>query len=204
MGRRPKHSKEEFQAIALAAAQAIIAREGLTGLTVRSVAARMGVSVGTIYNIFSGLEELVALVNGETLDALHAALAAAPVTGRPEHDLHVLLDRYLAFIAERKSSWNLLFEEQLPEAKDAPAWYRDKIALLFALLARVLAPLFPPDRKEEELGRAVRLLWIGLHGVWSLNARAQLSLVTDEPLDAVAHGMVDIFLSGLAARAADA
>ena len=199
MGRKPKHSKEEFQAIAVAAARAIIAEQGLAGLTVRSVAARMGVSIGTIYNIFSGLEELVALVNGETLDALRAALAAAPVTGRPEYDLHVLLDRYLAFVTEHESRWNLLFEEQLPEAKDAPAWYRDKIAQLFALLARVMAPLFPADRKEE-LERAVRLLWIGLHGVWSLNARAHLSIVTDEPLDAVAHGMVDIFLSGLAAR----
>jgi len=202
MGRRPKHSKEEFQAIALAAAQAIIVEEGLRALTVRSVAARMGVSVGTIYNFFSGLEELVALVNGETLDALYEALAAAPVTGRPGTDLHVLLDRYLDFVTARKSSWNLLFEEHLPGAGDAPDWYRAKITQLFALLARALKPLFPPGR-EADLGRAVRLMWIGLHGVWSLNARAHLSIVTDEPLEAVAHAMVDAFLTGLAGRAAD-
>jgi AcrR family transcriptional regulator len=202
MGRRPKHSKEEFQAIALAAAQAIVAEQGLRGLNVRSVAARMGVSVGTIYNIFSGLEELVALVNGETLDSLHAALAAAPVTGRPEHDLHVLLDGYLAFVSEHESSWNLLFEEQLPEAKDPPAWYLDKITQLFALLSRVLRPLFTAQG-EVELARAVRLLWIGLHGVWSLNARSHLSIITEDPLDAVAHDMVDVFLSSLKAGAAD-
>lgn len=201
MGRRPKHSKSEFQGIAVAAGQAIIAEQGLRGLTVRSVAGRMGVSVGTIYNIFSGLEELVALINGETLDALYAALATAPATGRPEHDLHVLLDRYLAFVSARESSWNLLFEERLPEAGDPPDWYFDKIGQLFALLARILRPLFPAD-DDAGLARAVRLLWISLHGVWSLNARSHLSVVTDDPLEAVAHDMVDVFLAGLQARAA--
>jgi AcrR family transcriptional regulator len=200
VGRRAKHSKEEFQRIALAAAQAVIEEQGLRGLNVRSVAARMGVSVGTIYNIFTGLEELVALVNGETLDALHDALAKTPLTGRPERDLHALLDRYLDFVAAQESSWNLLFEEHLPGAGEAPAWYRDKISRLFDLLAGILKPLFPDDSRDEVAG-AVRLLWIALHGVWSLNAREHLSLVTDVPLHSVAHDMVDVFLAGLARRA---
>ncbi len=202
MGRRPRHSKEDFQAIALAAAQAIIAEEGLQSLNVRAVAARMGCSVGTIYNIFEGIEELVALVNGETLDALYDALSQAPVTGSPERDLHVLLDLYLKFVTERKSSWNLLFEERLPEAKEPPAWYFEKIAQLFTLLTRILKPVFRPDQKEE-LAHAVRLLWISLHGVWSLNARGHLPIVSGDPLETVAHSMVDTYLAGLRARASD-
>ncbi|MDH3229838.1 MAG: TetR/AcrR family transcriptional regulator [Alphaproteobacteria bacterium] len=198
MGRRPKHSKAEFQNIALAAAQAIIAEEGLQSLNVRAVAARMGCSVGTIYNFFAGIEELVALVNAETLDALHDKLSQAPVTGRPEHDLHVLLDLYLQFVGERECSWILLFEERLPEAKEPPDWYFEKIARLFTLLARILEPLFRPDQ-EAELARAVRLIWISLHGVWSLNARGHLSIVTVDPLATIAHSMVDTYLAGLRA-----
>ena len=203
MGRRARHSKEEFQAIALAAAQAIIAEGGLQSLNVRAVAARTGCSVGTIYNFFEGIEELVALVNGETLDALHDMLSQAPVSGRPERDLHVLLDLYLRFVTERASSWNLLFEERLPEAREPPAWYFEKIARLFALLARILEPLFRPDQ-EAERARAVRLLWIGLHGILSLNARGHLSIVTADPLETVAHDMVDTYLAGLRTRASDA
>ena len=199
MGRRPRHSKEEFQGIALAAAQAIIAEEGLQSLNVRALAARMGCSVGTIYNIFEGIEELVALVNGQTLDSLYDVLSRAPVTGSPERDLHVLLDLYLGFVTERQNSWNLLFEERLPDAKEPPGWYFEKIARLFTLLARILAPLFGPDQKEE-LADAVRLLWISLHGVWSLNARGHLPIVTGDPLDAVAHAMVDAHLAGLRAN----
>jgi AcrR family transcriptional regulator len=160
----------------------------------------MGCSVGTIYNIFEGIEELVALVNGETLDSLYDTLSQAPVTGSPDQDLHVLLDLYLKFVAERESSWNLLFEERLPEAKEPPAWYFEKIARLFTLLARILAPLFRPDQ-EEELANAVRLLWISLHGVWSLNARGHLPIVSGDPLETVAHSMVDTYLAGLRARA---
>ncbi len=199
MGRRARHSKAEFQNIALAAAQAIIAEKGMQGLNVRAVAARMGCSVGTIYNFFEGLEELVALVNGETLDALHDMLAQAPVTGRPDHDLHVVLDLYLKFVNERESSWNLLFEERLPGAKGPPAWYVEKIERLFALLARILGPLFRPDQ-QVELGRAVRVLWISLHGVWSLNAKGHLPLVTGDPLETVAHDLIDTYLAGLRAR----
>lgn len=200
MGRRPKHSREEFQALALAAAQTIIAEHGLQSLNVRAVAARLGCSVGTIYNFFAGLEELVALVNGQTLDALHAALSQAPTTGRPARDLHDLLDRYLHFIVENESRWTLLFEERLPEAKEPPPWYLEKIDRLFALLARIMAPLFAPGQ-EAALDRAVRQLWISLHGLWSLHARGHLEIVSDEPLETVAHAMLDAHLAGLGARA---
>jgi AcrR family transcriptional regulator len=200
LGRKAKHSREEFHALALAAAQAIIAERGLQSLNVRAVAARLGCSVGTIYNFFAGLEELVALVNGRTLDALYEALSRVPATGRPAHDLHTLLDRYLAFVAANESSWTLLFEERLPEAKEPPPWYFEKIERLFALLTRIMAPLFGP-RQEAALSRAVRQLWISLHGIWSLNAGGQLAFVSDEPLETVAHAMLDTHLAGLAARA---
>lgn len=199
MGRRPMHSKQEFREIAVAAARAIIAEEGLRSLNVRAIAARMGCSVGTIYNIFDGLEELVAAINAETLDGLHGILLRTPVTGRPEADLHVLLGRYLEFIQENERSWNLLFEERLPEAGAPPAWYLEKVAGLFALLERMLQPLFGAH-EQEELTRAVRLLWIGMHGVWSLNASGHLPIVSGDALEKIARDMVDVFLAGLRHR----
>ncbi|MCK5274297.1 MAG: WHG domain-containing protein, partial [Alphaproteobacteria bacterium] len=166
---------------------------------VRAVAARMGYSVGTIYNIFEGLEELVAGLNAETLDALAGALAQTPVTGRPETDLHALLDRYLDFIAANRSEWTMLFDDRLPEAKAPPAWYLEKVAQVFTLLGRMLSPLFAPG-EEADLTSAVRLLWIAMHGVWTLDAGGKLFIVTNDPVEKVAHDMVDMFLAGLGAR----
>jgi AcrR family transcriptional regulator len=199
MARTAKHSKQELRDMALAAARAVIADEGWRNLNVRAVAARMGYSVGTIYNIFEGLEELIAWLNAETLDALHEALAAAPVTGRPEVDLHALLDRYLDFITANRREWTMMFDERLPEAEAPPAWYMEKVAQVFALLGRMLQPLFAAG-EDAELARAVRLLWISLHGIWTLDASGKLFIVSQDPVDKIAHEMVDAYLAGLTAR----
>lgn len=199
MARTAKHSKQELRDMALAAARAVIAEEGSRNLNVRAVAARMGYSVGTMYNIFEGLEDLVAALNAETLDALYEALARAPVTGGPETDLHALLDRYLEFIAANRREWTMMFDERLPEAKAPPAWYLEKVAQVFTLLGRMLQPLFAPG-EEAELTRAVRLLWIAMHGVWTLSADGKLFIVTQDPVEKVAHEMVDLFLAGLRGR----
>lgn len=199
MGRRPKHSKAEFREIAIAAARAIIDEEGISSLNVRAIAARMGCSVGTIYNIFEGLEELVAAINAETLDGLHEMLLGTPVTGNPEADLHVLLGRYIEFVQANESSWNMLFEERLPEAGATPVWYLEKVAELFTMLERMLQPLFG-EGETEELTRAVRLLWIGMHGVWSLNASGHLPIISGDSLENIARDMVDVFLAGFRGR----
>jgi AcrR family transcriptional regulator len=145
------------------------------------------------------LEELVAWLNADTLDALYEALARAPVTGKPETDLHALLDRYLEFVSANRREWTMMFDERLPEAKAPPAWYLEKVAQVFTLLGRMLQPLFAPG-EEAELARAVRLLWIAMHGVWTLDAGGKLFIVTNEPVEKVAHEMVDLYLAGLRGR----
>lgn len=199
MARTARHSKKELREMALQAARAAITDEGSRDLTARGVARRMGYSVGTIYNIFEGLEELVASLNAQTLDALHEALSQAPVTGRPEEDLHRLLDLYLEFIATHRSEWNMLFDERLPGAEGPPEWYLEKVRNVFSLLAPMMRPLFAPG-EEAELGRAVRLLWIGLHGLWTLAADGKLYMVADDPMEKLAHDMLALQLAGIRAR----
>lgn len=199
MARTAKFSREELRGMAIRAARAVIADEGPRSLTVRAVAGRMGYSVGTIYNIFEGLEELVAWLNAETLDKLYDAAAAAPATGDAAADLHGLLDRYLAFIADNRDDWAMMFESRLPEAGAPPAWYLEKIARLFALLARFIQPLFGPG-EDTARDQAVRLLWISLHGLWSLAADGKLYMVTGNDTSGTAHAMLDVHLAAIRAR----
>jgi len=60
-------------------------------------------------------------------------------------------------------------------------------------------PLFGPG-EEAELTRAVRLLWIAMHGLWTLDAGGKLFIVTNDPVQKVAHDMVGLFLAGLRGR----
>ena len=49
MGRRNQHSREEQRTMALDAAEALVAAEGLAGFSMRKVAQAMGYTVGNLY-----------------------------------------------------------------------------------------------------------------------------------------------------------
>lgn len=200
MGRKAKHSKEEFRAIALDAAREIVAEKGPGDLTVRAVAARAGCSVGSIYNNFKSASDLIAYLNGETLDALYAAVSAAPRTGEPEADMRAILQAYLKFIEDNRSSWKVLFDERRPPDYISPEWYVEKVERVFGLMEDTLRPIFPPGQDARVRG-AARLLWSALHGVWSLEAADTLEVVSVAPMIESAGQMLEIFLAGLRATA---
>lgn len=199
MARKARQSREDFREQALAAAEAIIAEQGVENLTVRRVAERIGYSVGSLYNSFANVDELILNLDARTLDLLHDALRAATRSGVPDKDLRALLDSYLRFIEANPNRWGLLFEEHVKEMPVAPDWYLKRVDQLFTLLEEILAPLFGPG-EEEQLSRAARLLWVSLHGVWSLAAGNKLYFVSTEPVQSIAQAMVDIFVAGLRAR----
>src|ERR1700739_2254174 len=58
------------------AAERTIAERGLAALKARDLAAEAGCAIGTIYNVFEHLDELVLAVGSRTLAMLDAALGA--------------------------------------------------------------------------------------------------------------------------------
>ena len=64
MGRRADHSRDELFEMALSAAREIAEEDGLGGLTARRIAAKIGYSAGTLYNLFDDLDDL-ALYGGD-------------------------------------------------------------------------------------------------------------------------------------------
>ncbi len=198
MARQARHSRDELRELALVAAEDIIAEEGFEQLTVRRVAGRIGYSVGMLYNAFENFEDLILNVDARTLDLLHGALGTVERTGVPAEDLDALLEAYLQFITAHPNRWLMLFSERLPGVASPPDWYLERVARVFTLLEETLAPCFVPA-DPQRARRAARLLWIGLHGVWSLAAGDKLAIVTPEPAGAVARQMARAFLAGLPA-----
>ena len=78
MGRRAEHSQDQQRRMALDAARAIVVRDGLRALSVRSIAARMSYAAGTLYQLFADLDDLIIVMNCETLEMLGAAASNAP------------------------------------------------------------------------------------------------------------------------------
>jgi AcrR family transcriptional regulator len=194
MARRSDHSREELHNLILEKAQEIAELEGLRGLTARRVAREIGYTIGTLYNLFDDLDDMIVHMNGRTLDALYDALATVVLTGEPENDLRVLVDRYVEFVDRHPKLWSVLFDHHLPEPKQLPEWHREKILRLLGLLERPLAPFFDPGREAERL-HAARVFWSSLHGICSLESAGKVA--PDETVLALADTLISLFLAGL-------
>ncbi|MEE8279445.1 MAG: TetR/AcrR family transcriptional regulator [Alphaproteobacteria bacterium] len=192
MARRSDHSRDELYEMALAAAREIAEAEGLRGLTARRVAAKIGYSAGTLYNLFENLDDLIVHLNGGTLDALYEALADARPDGEPEAALGAMARTYIGFTGAHPNLWNILFEHRLPEGQELPEGHHAKVRRLLGLLEGALAPLFPPGRERERLHSA-RVLWCGLHGICSLTSAG----ASPESATAMANSLVTNYVAGL-------
>jgi len=197
MARRADHSRDELYRMALGAAREIVARDGWRALTARSVAHGIGYSAGTLYNLFENLDDLVAHVNGTTLDALHDHLSAGPVAATPEAAVDRLLRRYLAFLDANEALCELLFDHGYRAGYKLPAWYEDRVARVLEILTRALTPIAGGRAAD-----AARALWASLHGICTLARGGRLALIGAGSRADMAHLLTDNFMAGLRARAA--
>lgn len=198
MGRRSSHTAPQLREMILGAARDIIETQGLSGLSAREIARRIGYSPGTIYNIYENLDDVVLHVEAGVLDALEQRLALVLTTATGPDALPELARAYLAFTHETPKLWNLLFEHHLPAGADLPQWYQQKLEGLLARVEQALAPLFPAGA-ELERQRAARVLWAGVHGITSLSTADKLSIVTSEAASRLIDDLVKTYLLGIKA-----
>jgi AcrR family transcriptional regulator len=198
MGRRADHTRTELRQMILDAATDLIDREGPAGLTARAVARRIGYSVGTIYNLFEDLDDLVWQVNGRTLDGLHANLAAAAGGAGAELRVRRLAQAYLDFVTTYPRRWASVLERRPQHASEPPRWYRERIRRLFDLAETALAGYFPADAAERRR-RSAHVLWAGLTGIALLLETA--SMPADTGPAALVAALVDTHLAGIAGSA---
>ena len=200
MGRRSTHTPQQLRELILDAAQEIIDAQGLTGLSAREIARRIGYSPGTIYNMFDNLDDVVLHVEARVLDALDQRLADIQ-QGAAEGRVARIAHAYLAFTQEKPRLWNLLFEHHMPPGSELPAWYQQKLEGLMRHVEQALAAHFPADG-DGDLRRASRVLWAGVHGITSLSTADKLSVVTTETAGRLIDDLVGTYLAGLPPLAA--
>ena len=161
------------------AAEHTIAANGLTSLRARDLAREAGCAVGTIYNVFEHLDELILGVGSRTLAMLDAALEAGRLArpyGSPEDaadDLVRLALAYLEFAAKDTVRWRALFEHRMSEARPLPQWFVDQQHALFAQVERPLVTLLP-DLDPDARRILARTLFSAVHGIVALGLEEKL------------------------------
>lgn len=182
--------------MAMAAAARLVAEQGFRALTARKLAAEIGYSVGTLYNIYANQDDLIVHLNGQTLDRLYAALETVTARDTVAETLQAIANRYIDFTTDHFNLWNALFEHRLPPGQVLPDWYFDKVNRLLALVEDHLTPLFPSDDSPEK-GKAARVLWASLHGICSLSSSDKLDIVATESARALTASLINNYLAGL-------
>ena len=161
------------------AAERTIAEKGLAALKARELAQQVGCAVGTIYNVFEHLDELVLCVGARTLAMLETALEAVrPLGGHHStetaaDDLVRLAVAYLEFATTHTVRWRALFEHRMSEARPLPEWFVEQQHRLFAQLEQPLAALLPElDRDAHRI--LARTVFSAVHGIVALGLEEKL------------------------------
>ncbi len=197
MARRSDHGREELHRMALDAARVIVARDGLRGLSTRRIAKEIGYTAGTLYQLFTNLDDLIAQMNADTLEALLEACAGVDTEGGPEAALQQLAARCIRFVGEHPKLWNAVFEHTLPDGRTLHERHIAAVTRLHGLTETALAPLFPPGMEDRRLHEA-RVLWASLYGIASLAVSGKLAQA-ETPED-MAGSLATNYIAGLRAQ----
>ncbi len=180
-------------------AERIIASEGLPAVQARRIAQEADCSVGTLYNVFGGLDGLIIAVNRRSLAALGAMLGTAARgagTASARDRLLALALAYRDFAFGQKTRWRALFEHRMEQGVAVPATYRDEQSALFALIEQALTHAVP---EPEERATAARALFAAVHGIITLALDNKLGAEDAEETERQIR-----FLVGTAARGMEA
>jgi AcrR family transcriptional regulator len=196
MGRRSNHTPDELRELILQASTELIEQHGLSGLSAREIAKRIGYSPGTLYNVFADLDDLILTVESRLLDRLAVRLSQVPTVADPVQHLCDLAAAYLAFTQEKPRLWNLLFEHHMPSGWQVPASFIAKMEALLDEVEKAIAPLTGTSDVERHK-RAARVLWASVHGISSLATAEKLSNVTPESASKLVDDLVRTYAAGL-------
>ena len=175
MGRRNDHSREQQHEMAVAAAELLIVREGMSGFSMRKVAKEIGYTVGQLYLVFKNQDELFTILNERTADAIYASLRdQVDALDDPAEAIRVAARGYIAFAQRHPHRWQLMFEHRLPEGSVVPEANVRKVQRLFGLIEAYLTELLP-GADADDLRMEATALWSGVHGVAVLAQSNKLS-----------------------------
>jgi len=171
MARRKDHTREELVQLAVTAGRELVLENGAGALTARAVAARIGYAPGTLYNLFEGIDGLIAAMNTRTLNDFAASIEEI-VAGRAGEKLKLrrICLEYLRLHADQKPFWDLLFVTQLKHPDEE---YHAAVNRVFD---PVVAVLRSNSGSAVSARRDAKIIWAALHGICLLQSVGKLNV----------------------------
>lgn len=200
MARRSDHSRQELKELALQSAEELLNEKPASELSTRQIATKMGYTVGTLYQIFKNLPDLLLHVNARTLATLYHDCQKLELSNDDARTaILAYANAYLQFARNHPGKWELIFDKsvlsdkQLSD-KDLPDWYLSQVNALFSLIETQLK-IIKPDSSELEITKTSRVLWSSVHGICTLaindNLFAQSACSSEELIESLIHNFIN-------------
>lgn len=199
-GRRGRTPSADVERELLAAAEAVLVRDGPGGLTVRAVAAEAGIAPMGVYNRLGGKDGLVYALLIRGFDGLRAAMdAATETTAEPDMRARFVACglSYRTFALANPHFYAIMFEDAIPCDRDNPAVEEHARATFGALvriveLAAAAGVIAAPDPLE-----AAQQIWSAVHGAVALELKGLV--LTPDP-GYTYRSFLETLIRGLAPR----
>ncbi len=197
MGRRSDHTKEELANLIVDTAFKIIKEKGYQGVSARRIAEKIGYTVGTLYNVFTNLDDILLHVNNRILDMMMEKLAqSVRSVSSPEERLYNFAREYIEFSKNNFHLSAMLFEYRFAEDQQIPDWYGGIIDRIYNLVGENIHEI-APHKTLEETRLLTSALWAGVHGMCVLSMKGKLHRTRINSVHAVIDMLLTNMLKGL-------
>jgi AcrR family transcriptional regulator len=170
----------------LEASVQLLAEQGLTGLSMREVARRAGVSHQAPYHYFEDKAAIVAALVERGFTRLAERMEAALGEGAPTRSLERVGRAYVAFALDEPVYFRLMFRPELTELERFPA-VETAGARSFGLLQRLVEEKAGSGTEPTERDALVSMHWSLAHGLATLLIDGPLGSRYADPEARVRH-----------------
>ena len=188
--KRTSYHHGDLKAALVEAGIAMLEEVGPEKLSLRGLAARVGVSHTAPKNHFDGLRGLLTAIAAEGFRRHAAAMTEAMVEGAgPQERLRAAAEGYVDFACANPALFRLMFNPGLPDHAD-PALQQAGEAS-YAVLARIAQGLDwqPLDGSPATPRKSELMLWSLVHGYATLEVTGLIGLNADGPPPSVTQVM---------------
>lgn len=190
LSRRERNLADIRERATLVAEQIILA-EGVEGLSARRLAQELKVSVGSLYNAFGDLHQVIRSVIARSAEMLASTLMTAVETAAPDKRSRIIAlgEAYFDFAMAEPRRWSLMFEYRAQLEID------DKARNFQGGLLDMLIAAGEGDQASETHRQFFLVLWATVHGVVSLAARPTIIDIQPELAKKYITDLVDSALA---------
>jgi AcrR family transcriptional regulator len=201
---RKERHRQDLTGKILAAARELLLSQGVAGLSMRNLAAKVGYSATAIYSYFADKSAVLRALLDADCEALRRALDAAAAVADPVDRVRMFGRAYVEFGFKNPGHYRvLLMTEAQPGLMDDNPRRGDPAQDAYALLRQaaadgIRAGCFRLEFTDPD--QLAQVVWAGVHGIVSLHLTlGREAWFNWRPAEETALRLIDVTLRGLTA-----